>query len=85
MPDAFIWYHASEKLEPELLHWLDEVEDQAGVRGKLLVRKDKNTSTFMETYADVSSATITRIEKMATHEPLFDNIERRCESFIEIG
>ena len=85
MPDAFIWYRASENLEPELQHWLDQVHDHAGVRGKLFVRKDENTSTFMETYADVSSATITRIEKLATNAPLFDNIDRRCESFIALS
>jgi len=85
MPDAFIWYHADEQREPELLDWLDAVEQQAGVRGKLLIRKADDNTTFMETYADVSSATIRRIEKLADQQALFKDIDRRCESFVEIG
>jgi len=85
MPDAFIWYHANEKQEPELLNWLDQVEQQAGVRGKLFIRKADDKTTFMETYADVSSATISRIEKLAAKYVLFDTIERRCESFVAIA
>jgi len=89
MPDAFIWYHADENHEPELLNWLDAVEQQAGVRGKLYIRKASeianDKTTFMETYCDVSSATIKRIEKLATKQSLFKAIDRRCESFVEIG
>jgi len=84
MPDAFIWYHADEKRESELLNWLDIVEQQAGVRGKLLVRIEKDKTTFMETYADVSRPTIDRIEKLAASSPVFQGIDRRCESFIQI-
>ncbi len=82
MPDAFIWYHADEKHEANLINWLSTVEQQAGVQGKLFVRKENNT--FMETYSDVSQATIDRIEKLAASTPLFESIERRCESFVEI-
>jgi len=85
MPDAFIWYHADEKMEPELANWIDTVEQQAGVRGKLLIRKADDKTTFMETYTDVSSATISRIEKLAAKHVLFDTIERRCESFVRIS
>ena len=85
MPDAFIWYHANEAMEPELLDWMDQVEAFAGVRGKLLVRIEKDKSTFMETYADVSHATIDRIEKQAAQQALFKSIDRHCESFVEIG
>jgi len=85
MPDAFIWYHANEDKEPELLDWLEHVHTQADVRGKLFIRKDEKTTTFMETYADVSSATIRRIEKLAANTPLFENTDRRCESFIEVS
>ncbi|ATX78980.1 hypothetical protein Ga0123461_0545 [Mariprofundus aestuarium] len=81
MPDAFIWYHADEKLEPKLIEWLDEAEEHAGVRGNLFVRKGNEQTTFMETYSDVTSATIKRIERLASGNPLFANIERRCESF----
>jgi len=84
MPDAFIWYHADAKQEPELVNWLDTVDQQAGVRGKLFIRKTADETTFMETYSDVSRATINRIEKLAVSNPLFESIERRCESFIEI-
>jgi len=88
MPDAFIWYHADDKQEPDLMNWLDEVELQAGVRGKLYIRKASektdDKSTFMETYSDVSSATISRIEKLAAKHVLFDAIERHCESFVAI-
>ena len=85
MPDAFIWFHADAALESELLKWLDSVEEQAGVRGKLFIRKDENKVTFMESYSDVSSATISRIESMAAKQPLFQHIERRCESFVKIS
>jgi len=81
MPDAFIWYHADEKLESKLMEWIDEAEEHAGVRGSLLVRKENEQTTFMETYSDVSSATITRIEALAAKNPLFKNLTRRCESF----
>ena len=81
MPDAFIWYHADEKLESKLMEWLDEAEEHAGVRGNLFVRKENEQSTFMETYRDVSSATIARIEALAAKKPLFKNITRHCESF----
>ncbi|OIO73527.1 MAG: hypothetical protein AUJ57_04195 [Zetaproteobacteria bacterium CG1_02_53_45] len=84
MPDAFIWYHADDKLEAELMAWLDEAEAKAGVRGKLFIRKENEQTTFMETYSDVTSATIERIEKLAAETPLFANISRRCESFFEI-
>jgi len=88
MPDAFIWYHANENHEVELLNWLELVHDQADVRGKLFVRKDSDgdqtKATFMESYTDVSSATIKRIEKLAANQSLFDDISRQCESFVEI-
>lgn len=89
MPDAFIWYHADDKQEPDLMNWLDEVELQAGIRGKLYIRKASekvnDKTTFMETYGDVSSATIKRIEKLAAQQSLFKGIDRHCESFVEIG
>jgi len=89
MPDAFIWYHSNANIEPELLSWIEQVEDTAGVRGKLFIRKDgqgdNDIITFMETYADVSRATINRIEKLAAKQPLFKDINRRCESFVEIS
>jgi len=84
MPDAFIWYHADEKLESALIDWLDEVQEQADVQGKLFIRKDGDKTTFMETYSDVTSATIARIEKLAAAYPAFEGLERRCESFIRI-
>jgi len=84
MPDVFIWYHADEKQESDLLNWLYIVEQKAGVRGKLFIRKAKDNTTFMETYSDVSRATIDRIKKLAASTPLFENIDRRCESFVEI-
>jgi len=85
MPDAFIWYHADKKQESELLEWVAHVDQQAGVRGKLLIRIEQDKTTFMETYSDVSSATIRRIEKLASTYPLFKDIDRRCESFIDIS
>lgn len=84
MPNAFIWYHADENIEPELLQWLSQVEEKADVRGKLFIRKENDKSTFMETYTDVSRATINRIEKLAANHPLFKGIHRQCESFVEI-
>jgi len=84
MPDAFIWYHADEKMEPALLEWMDTVQEKADVRGNLYIRKQDDKTTFMETYRDVSSATIKRIESMADKHAIFDRVERRCESFVEI-
>jgi len=85
MPDAFIWYHADKNMEPDLQHWIDAVEDEAGVRGKLYIRTHQDETTFMESYSDVSRATIDRIEKLAASSPVFQDIERRCESFIQIS
>jgi len=84
MPDAFIWYHANETLEPALLDWLKEVEEKADVEGKLYLRKEADKTTFMECYNDVTSSTIKRIEKLAMAYPAFEEIERRCESFIRV-
>ena len=84
MPDAFIWYHADQSRESELQQWMQKVEDQAGIKGDLYIRIDQEKSTFMETYHDVSRATIERIETLAAGHPVFDGIERRCESFIHI-
>jgi len=84
MPDAFIWYHADENMEPALVEWLDQVKENADVRGKLFIRKEKDKTTFMETYTDVSRATINRIETLASNQPLFKCIHRQCESFVEI-
>ncbi len=84
MPDVFIWYHADQQLEPALTDWIDCVETEAGVRGKLFIRIEQNQTTFMETYADVSRATIERIEKLAATQACFKGVQRRCESFIEI-
>jgi len=85
MPDAFIWYHADERMEPALVDWLVTVEEQADVRGKLFIRKEQDKTTFMETYTDVSRATINRIEKLASNQPLFKDIHRQCESFVEVS
>jgi len=85
MPDLFIWYHVDQTLEPALINWIDHVETQAGVRGKLFVRIEKDKTTFMETYADISRPTIDRIEKLAASQPCFKGVHRRCESFIEIN
>jgi len=84
MPDAFLWYHADAEREPALLNWIERVEAHAGVRGRLYIRKQEQRTTFMECYRDVSSATIRRIEALAAADPLFEQIERRCESFVEI-
>ncbi|TLS75237.1 hypothetical protein FE236_09710 [Mariprofundus erugo] len=84
MPDAFVWYHASEELEPALLAWMDVVETEAGVRGKLYVRKENEKVTFMECYSDVSRPTILRIEQLAAANTLFTSLTRRCESFIRL-
>jgi len=85
MPDAFIWYHADKNMESDLLGWIDEVEAETGVRGRLYIRIEKDKTTFMESYPDVSRATIDRIEKLAAASPVFQSIDRRCESFVKIG
>jgi len=84
MPDAFIWYHADKNMESDLQRWIDEVEAGAGVRGRLYIRIEKDKTTFMESYADISRDTIERIEKLAASSPVFQDIDRRCESFIQI-
>lgn len=84
MPDAFVWYHANAELEPALLSWIDIVEAQAGVRGKLYLRKENEKVTFMECYSDVSRATILRIEQLAASNELFAGVTRRCESFVRL-
>jgi len=88
MPDVFIWYHADEQREDALLNWLDLVHDQADVRGKLFIRKDsdgdQSKTTFMETYNNISTASINRIEKLASNQNLFNDIHRQCERFVEI-
>jgi hypothetical protein len=85
MPDAFIWYEADEKLEPALLDWMQQVETEADIRGAFYIRKqDGGRATFMESYCQITTATINRIERLAAKQALFKNIDRRCESFIRI-
>jgi hypothetical protein len=85
MPDAFIWYEMDEKLEPALLNWMQQVEAEADIRGAFYIRKqDDGRATFMESYYQITTATINRIERLAAKQALFENIERRCESFIRI-
>ncbi len=85
MPDTFIWYHADENMEPAFIAWLEQVEEKADVRGKLFIRKEQDKTTFMETYTNVSRATINRIEKLASTQDLFKEIHRQCESFVEVS
>ncbi len=85
MPDTFIWYHADENMEPALIKWLEQVEEKADVRGKLFIRKEKDKTTFMETYTNVSRPTINRIEKLASTQAVFEGIHRQCESFVEVS
>jgi len=84
MPDAFIWYHADRSKERDLQQWIDTVEAKAGVRGRLYIRIEQDQTTFMEAYTDVSRATIDRIEALAAASPIFQEITRRCESFMQI-
>ncbi len=85
MPDAFIWYEADEKLEPSLMDWMQQVEAEADVKGTFYIRKQENgRATFMEAYNQVTTATINRINRLAAKQKIFNNIERRCESFIRI-
>jgi len=85
MPDAFIWYHAADDQEPALQAWMETVEQQADIRGRLLIRRQDEKITFMEHYADVSTPTIDRIERLAAKQPLFESITRCCEAFIDIS
>jgi len=85
MPDAFIWYEADEKLEPDLMQWMQHVEAEADIKGAFYIRKqDDERATFMEVYNQITTATVNRIERLAAKQVLFENIERRCESFIKI-
>ena len=85
MPDAFIWYETDEKQEPALLDWMEQVEEAAGVKGALYIRKQENgRATFMEAYYQITTATVNRINRLAAKQTLFKNVERRCESFIRI-
>jgi hypothetical protein len=84
MPDAFIWYHAGDTLEPDLPDWIDQVGETTGIRGRLFVRRENDRTTFMEIYSAVSGAMIERIESMAAQQPVFEGIDRRCESFTKV-
>lgn len=85
MPDAFIWYETDEKLEPDLMDWMQQVEAEADIRGAFYIRKQGDgRATFMEAYKQITTATINRIERLAAKQKIFKNIERRCESFIRI-
>lgn len=90
-PHLFIWYHAPEEIEPVLRQWLDEVEQQLGVRGELFVRRDRDSAgaprtTFMETYRNVSENFISELEILATRQPWLEQLlsPRRCEAFNRI-
>ena len=87
MPDtqsAFIWYHTDNLNMAEMKEWLKLVKEQTGAKCKLYVRRKDGKTTFMETYANISEGTTIAIEGLAAAHPLFQGIDRRCESFLRI-
>jgi len=87
MPDklsSFIWYNADHLNMGDLKAWLELVKQQTGQSGELYVRRKDGKTTYMETYSNVSEAESSAIEHLAASHPLFDSIDRRCESFKRI-
>jgi len=81
---AFIWYHAPLEQAPVFQAWLSDIENTLNIRGKLYKRIENEKTTFMEVFEHVDSATIEKIEQLATQQHCFSGIHRQCESFERI-
>jgi len=89
MPDfsttsAFVWYHADATLQPDLQQWLQSVQQQLNIKAELYQRQKNEKTTFMEVFEHIDSATIEKIEQLATQHHCFNGIHRQCESFERI-
>ncbi|MBL1352500.1 MAG: hypothetical protein COA61_004050 [Zetaproteobacteria bacterium] len=84
MPDVFVWYHADAHQERKFQQWLTMLENKISCTGKLYKRKQDEKTTFMEVFEHIDSATMKKIEQLATQQDCFQGIHRQCESFERI-
>ncbi|MDQ6974491.1 MAG: hypothetical protein Q9M10_06365 [Mariprofundaceae bacterium] len=84
MPDVFIWYHADDIQEGVFQAWIHELERTNVCKGKLYKRQQDEKTTFMEVFEHIDSATMKKIEQLATQQHCFQGIHRQCESFERI-
>jgi len=81
---AFVWYHADAKQERQFQAWIADIKEAFGIQGVLYQRQQNEKTTFMEVFEHIDSATIEKIEQLATQHHCFNGIHRQCESFERI-
>lgn len=86
---AFIWYHADAALTEELQAWVNHIGRTQKIRGRLMIREQRDKTTFMEIYepgAGDIEPTLAAIEADAARQPWFNQLQspRRTEVFSEI-
>ncbi len=84
MPDVFVWYHADEHQEHDFQQWIKQLEHAMTCKAKLYKRQHHEKTTFMEVFEHIDSATMKKIEQLATQQDCFQGIHRQCESFERI-
>jgi len=89
MPDAnttsyFVWYHPKSQQEADYHDWLKHIQILFNITVQLYKRHQDEKTTFMEVFEHIDSATMKKIEQLATQRACFQGIHRQCESFERI-
>ncbi|MDQ6990338.1 MAG: hypothetical protein Q9M11_01225 [Mariprofundaceae bacterium] len=84
MPDVFVWYHADDGQEAEFQTWIQQLKSTIPCQAKLYKRQQNKKTTFMEVFEHIDSATMKKIEQLATQQACFQGVQRQCESFERI-
>ncbi|MDQ6986960.1 MAG: hypothetical protein Q9M25_04055 [Mariprofundaceae bacterium] len=87
LSSAFIWYHADARLAGQLADWVRKISSELDVDGRLLIRHQKDKTTFMENYAGAGKETVAHIEQMAVKQDWFAQLlsARQAEIFAQVN
>jgi len=81
---VFVWYHAEAQQEVIYKAWLNQLQERFHITIQLYKRLQDEKTTFMEVFEHIDSATMKKIEQLATQQACFQGIHRQCESFERI-
>jgi len=81
---AFVWYHADVEQKQNFQTWLLQLQTTLHIPVQLYQRQQDEKTTFMEVFEHIDSATMKKIEQLATQQACFQGIHRQCESFERI-
>jgi len=81
---VFIWYRGEAQQEVIYKAWLNQLQERFHITIQLYRRIQDEKTTFMEVFEHIDSATMKKIEQLATQQACFQGIHRQCESFERI-